>query len=49
MSDSQILLASAELECIDCGLTIHVGDAVVLGIFGWVHPTCGELEREFGR
>ena len=33
--------ATAELECDRCGLNIHVGDDVVLGYFGWVHPVCG--------
>ena len=29
-----------DLDCADCGLTIHTGDDVLLGRFGWVHPLC---------
>ena len=37
-----ILTAVEELECCNpfCGLSIHVGDNVVLSEFGWVHPVC---------
>lgn len=41
---SPILTATVEQECPECGLSIHVGDDVMLGQFGWVHPTCGEAE-----
>lgn len=43
--DPTTMRAVCELECIDCGLPIHTGDDIVLGTFGWVHPTCGALEE----
>jgi len=42
--DPSIVTATEDLDCDDCGLSIHPGDHVVLGRHGWVHPTCGELE-----
>jgi len=44
MTDPSLVQAVCDSECSDCGLTIHTGDDVVLGAFGWVHPTCGLLE-----
>lgn len=35
------VLATVDLECDACGLSIHVGDEIVLGDLGWVHPVCG--------
>lgn len=39
---SPLLTAQLDLECDQCGLTIHTGDPVVLGDNGWVHPVCGK-------
>lgn len=49
MTDPSIVRSVCELECMDCGLSIRTGDDVVLGNFGWVHPTCGLLEQEARR
>lgn len=40
-----VLTALVDGECDDCGLNYHVGDDIVLGERGYVHPTCGELEQ----
>ena len=39
-----VLRATIELECDRCGLNIHIGDNVVLGDLGWVHPVCAGNE-----
>lgn len=36
----QFLTAQVDLDCPQCGLTIHEGDSVTLGRYGWVHPVC---------
>jgi hypothetical protein len=38
-----LMHATLDLDCAapTCGLSIHVGDAIVLGAHGWVHPPCG--------
>lgn len=40
-----VLQATEELDCCGCGLSIHIGDDIVLGQWGWLHPVCGELEE----
>jgi hypothetical protein len=36
------MTASVELDCANpmCGMSIHVGDPITLGEFGWTHPVC---------
>lgn len=41
---SPTFTATVEQECPECGLSIHVGDDVVLGQFAWLHVLCGETE-----
>lgn len=36
------LLAQVELDCANplCGMSIHVGDPIILGDWGYCHPVC---------
>lgn len=36
------MLAQIDLECANplCGMSIHPGDPIILGDFGWCHPVC---------